>query len=275
MLTIVAVPVIIFGLMAFLRHTPLGTAVRACAQRRDRASLVGINVGQAQNLVWGIAAVLAATAMILRAGKYGLPLGASFAPAILLRALVAAALGRMENYTVMFAGATFLGVLETAILWNRDDSALIYPVMFVAVVGIFAFQRWQSTRADRQATGQWQEVRLVREIPRELAKLPEVDWVQWFAKVIGIAFLLWLPFGLGDGDTNFASAVMIFSIIAVSMVILTGWAGEVSLGQMGFVGIGAAAGPLSTSTFRWTSSSPSLLPGWWGQSCRWSSVSRR
>ena len=249
-LTVVAVPVIIFGLMTFLRHTPLGTAVRACAQRRDRASLVGINVGQAQNLVWGIAAVLAAIAMILRAGKYGLPLGATFAPAILLRALTAAALGRMENYTVMFAGATFLGVLETAILWNEDDSALIYPVIFVVVVGIFAFQRWQSTRADRQTTGQWREVRLVREIPRELAKLPEVDWVQWFAKVIGIGFLLWLPFGLGDGDTNFASAVMIFSIIAVSMVILTGWAGEVSLGQMGFVGIGAAAGAVVNFHFQ-------------------------
>ena len=34
---------------------------------------------------------------------------------------------------------------------------------------------------------------------------------------------------------------MIYAIIAVSLVILTGWAGEISLGQMAFVAIGSAA----------------------------------
>jgi branched-chain amino acid transport system permease protein len=41
---------------------------------------------------------------------------------------------------------------------------------------------------------------------------------------------------------NFAGIVVIFGIIAVSLVVLTGWAGQVSLGQMAFVGMGAAIG---------------------------------
>src|SRR5205807_999314 len=37
-----------------------------------------------------------------------------------------------------------------------------------------------------------------------------------------------------------ASVVVIYGIVAVSLVILTGWAGQISLGHWGFAGIGAA-----------------------------------
>ncbi len=53
--------------------------------------------------------------------------------------------------------------------------------------------------------------------------------------------VLLLPAILDERYTNLAAAVVIYSIIAVSLVILTGWAGEISLGQMAFVAIGSAA----------------------------------
>jgi branched-chain amino acid transport system permease protein len=43
------------------------------------------------------------------------------------------------------------------------------------------------------------------------------------------------------------SAIFIFSIIGVSLVVLTGWAGQISLGQVGFVAIGAAVSAKCTS----------------------------
>ena len=55
------------------------------------------------------------------------------------------------------------------------------------------------------------------------------------------SFLITLPFMLSEKDTNLAAAVVIYAIIAVSLVILTGWAGEISLGQVAFVAIGSAA----------------------------------
>ena len=57
-----------------------------------------------------------------------------------------------------------------------------------------------------------------------------------------------LPFMLSEKDTNLAAAVAIYAIIAVSLVILTGWAGEISLGQVAFVAIGAAAAGAPTCT---------------------------
>jgi branched-chain amino acid transport system permease protein len=261
LLAMIIVPVTIFGLMAFLNRTGVGTAVRASAQSRDRASLVGIDVRGTQNVVWIIAAVLAAVAMVLRAGMFGLPLGPAFGPAILLRALAVAVMGRMENYSVMFVGATFLGVLETAIIWNEDTAELIDPALFVIVVVVLLFHRRARGRAEAQAEGSWVEAASVKKVPRKLASLPEVQWGGWVAKIAMVLVLLWLPTALGDTDTNFAAAVMIYGVIAVSMVILTGWSGEISLGHMGFVAIGAAAGAIVNVHYQWDLTLTLLLAG--------------
>lgn len=261
LLAMIIVPLAIFGLIAFLNRTDVGTAVRASAQSRDRASLVGIDVRGTQNVVWIIAAVLAAVAMVLRAGMFGLPLGPAFGPAILLRALAVAVMGRMENYSVMFVGATFLGVLETAIIWNEDTAELIDPALFVIVVVVLLFQRRARGRAEAQAEGSWVEAASVKKVPRQLASLPEVQWGGWVAKLAMIGLLLWLPTALGDTDTNFASAVMIYGVIAVSMVILTGWSGEISLGQMGFVAIGAATAAVVNFHYQWDLTLTLMLAG--------------
>ncbi len=45
------------------------------------------------------------------------------------------------------------------------------------------------------------------------------------------------------------TALLIFAVIGMSLVVLTGWAGQLSLGQMGIVGVGAAVA--ATLTWRW------------------------
>src|SRR5262249_35268295 len=71
--------------------------------------------------------------------------------------------------------------------------------------------------------------------------LPEVKWTLRGLRVIFVGFLILLPFMLSEKDTNLAAAVAIYAIVAISLVLLTGWAGEISLGQIAFVAIGAAA----------------------------------
>jgi branched-chain amino acid transport system permease protein len=55
--------------------------------------------------------------------------------------------------------------------------------------------------------------------------------------------------------------VVIFVIIAISIVILTGWAGQVSLGQMSFVAFGAAVGAYATQTWHLDLSLALLIAG--------------
>ncbi len=242
LIAVVATVVTLLTLFAFLRFTDLGIALRASSQSADRASLLGVNVGIVHNVAWVAATLVAAVAMILRAGVLGLPLGPAFGPSVLFRALAAAVIGRMENFAVIFAAACGIGILETAILWNEGSTALLDPVLFVVVLGALLLQRRRREAPDEgQPVSSWDDAAKVPPVPRELAHLPEVRWAGRGIVAVAALGVLLLPAVLDDRYTNLAAAVVIYAIIAVSLVILTGWAGEISLGQMAFVAIGSAA----------------------------------
>jgi len=66
--------------------------------------LLGIPVRRLQSVVWGLAAALAYVALFLRVGVGGQILGRVLDPAVLLTALGAAVIGRMERMpTVVLA----------------------------------------------------------------------------------------------------------------------------------------------------------------------------
>ncbi|MFI5045618.1 MAG: ATP-binding cassette domain-containing protein [Acidimicrobiia bacterium] len=250
LLTVIITALCVLGLFLFMRFTSIGIALRASSESADRAGMLGVNVGFTHNVAWMIAALLAAISLIMRATLVGLPFGPALGPSLLLRALTAAVIARMERFTIMFVAGCGLGVVETVILWNKGEPTLVDPVMFVIVVGALLFQRrHKESRVEDQAVSSWQNAANVRQVPRELASLPEVKWVLRGLRVAFVAVLLVLPFWLGLRDTNLAAAVAIYAIIAISLVMLTGWAGEISLGQVAFVAIGAAAA--SAANVRW------------------------
>ena len=65
--------------------------------------------------------------------------------------------------------------------------------------------------------------------------------------VVLAAIALGLPPLLGEGRTVLAGALLAYGIVGMSLVVLTGWAGQVSLGQFGFVAIGAVVGGALTA----------------------------
>jgi ABC-type branched-subunit amino acid transport system ATPase component/ABC-type branched-subunit amino acid transport system permease subunit len=250
LLTVIFTLAAVVGLFVFMRYTNIGIALRASSESADRAGMLGVNVGFTQNVAWMIAAFLSALALIMRATLVGLPFGPALGPSLLLRALTAAVIARMERFWIMFIAGCGLGVVETVVLWNRGEPTLVDPVIFFIVVGALLFQRrHKESRVEDQAVSSWQNAANVRPVPRELAALPEVKWVLRGLRIAFVVFLVALPFFLGLRDTNLAAAVAIYSIIAISLVLLTGWAGEISLGQVAFVAIGAAAA--SAANVRW------------------------
>ncbi|MEN3271723.1 MAG: branched-chain amino acid transport system permease protein livM, partial [Actinomycetota bacterium] len=259
-LAMIVVPFVIVGLGALLRYTDIGIAIRASAESADRASMLGVPVARVRLVVWVLATVLATVAMLLRAGIVGLPIGSVLGPAILLRALAAAVIGRMERLPTIFFAAVGLGILESAVFFNRGDALLVSPIVFVVLIVALAIQHRDGV-ARFVETSSWRTAAEVRPIPRELAVLPEVRWGR---RAIGgglLAVALVLPAVLGDGDVNRAAGVLIFGIVAVSLVVLTGWAGQVSLGQVGFMGVGAAVGGAATAVWGWDLSLALLAGG--------------
>src|SRR5205085_4252129 len=89
----------------------------------------------------------------------------------------------------------------------------------------------------------------------------EVRLVRYGLGIAFVVFLVSLPAWLNQSRVNLAAAIVIFGIIGLSLVVLTGWAGQVSLGQMAFVGFGAAIGGALTSRLGWDLSLAVLVAG--------------
>lgn len=246
----VAVPLCILVLGAFYRYTRIGVAVRASAESAERAALLGVPVKRIQTIVWVIATVLSFVAVFLRAGIVGLPFGQLLGPSILVRALAATVIGRMEKMPMILAASIGLGILESAIIFDTGEAVLVDPIMFVIITGALLLQRKRkAARGDE--TSNWQAATDFRPVPRELRGLPEVRW--GVRAVLGtvIAATLALPLVMDEADISLATVIVVMATVAVSLVVLTGWAGQVSLGQIGFLGVGAAVGGWLTTTWTW------------------------
>ncbi|MEY2476041.1 MAG: branched-chain amino acid transport system permease protein livM [Actinomycetota bacterium] len=246
LLILIVVPIVMLGLAAFFRYTRVGIAVRASAESADRAALLGVPVKRVQTLVWVIAAGLSALAVLLRLPIQGVSIGAALGPALLLRALAAAVLGRMEMPRT-FAFALILGMMEQAVLFVTGRTLIVDAVMFFLIIGGLVLQRrGLVSRAEDVGASSWTAIREVRPIPKELRSEPLIRGVLIGGAVLAAVALLILPLAMGPSDVNLLGVGLIFAMVILSLALLTGWAGQISLGHLAFTAFGAAvAGTLA------------------------------
>ena len=241
-LAIVMVPLVIAALAWFLNRTHIGVAVRACSESADRASLLGVPVRRVNMVVWAVASLLATVAVILRAGVVGLPIGSALGLSVLVRTLAAAAIGRMERMPTIVGASLVLGIVESAVVWHTGRSDIVDLVVFIAILVALLVQRSGiASRAEEAAMSTWTALREVRPVPPELRRMPEVVWTRR-ALFVGITvFAIFVPSIFGVAKINLAIFLCAYLIIALSLLVLTGWAGQISLGQFAFVGVGSTS----------------------------------
>ena len=251
LIALVVAPLLIAGLAGFLRLTDTGTAVRAAADRPDRAAALGIPVRRLEAQVWTLASLLSFVSVCLTAGVTNLPFGVGTGLAIVLRAMAALVIGRMTHMVVIAVTAVSLGLLETGIRWNTGDVALVAPILAALIIANLLIQRRGATRADRDDSASFAATTEVRRVPTAVARLGVVRLARWAVGAALAVLVVIGPLALGTNGQLKAGVVVVFAIIGTSVVVLTGWSGQVSLGQMVFVGVGAAVGAWCTVEHGW------------------------
>jgi branched-chain amino acid transport system permease protein len=249
LMVLIVVPMVLIALGLFFRFTSMGMAMRATAENADRALLLGIPVRRLQSLVWGLAALLAFIALWLRVGVGGQVLGIALDPSVLLTALGAAVIGRMERMPTTVLAAIGLGIVGQAAVFHFDQfQSMSIAIRALIIAVALLWQRGDVTsRLTSSATSTWQATREVRRVPTELRRVPAVRGAYVAMGALLVAGLIAIPAFLPEDKVRISTTIAIFAIICLSLVILTGWAGQVSLGQMGFVGLaGAFAGTFAT-----------------------------
>ncbi|MCI3949567.1 MAG: ABC-type branched-chain amino acid transport system, permease component, partial [Acidimicrobiales bacterium] len=239
-LALVVTPVAVAVVATFLRASDAGVAIRASADDADRASLLGIPVFRLHTVVWAGAAALAFTTVFLRGGILGLPTGTELGLSVLLRALVALLLGRLTNLTAVTTSAVALGVLELGIAWEHEVQ-LVDPILGLVVLVALLLQRRSAGRGDDGGEASaWRAAEEVRPVPPALAGLRVVRWGRWALAAAALGIAAVLPFVLSVDRSLKGSALLIYAVLGLSLVLLSGWGGAVSLGHVAFFAIGAA-----------------------------------
>ena len=227
--TLVIAAAVALGLRLIMFRTRAGVTMRAVVDQRGLATLVGAHPARSSMLSWALGSSLAALAGILLAPV--LQLNVQALTLLVVNAYAAAMVGRLRSVPLTFVGALILGLAESyAVGYLPSDGLfanvrLAIPTMMLFIVLLLLPEvrlRSGSTVAARMP-------RLVSLRTSLLAGGALVVGAWAFAAVASDATLTDVAPGLALG------------LIALSMVPLTGWAGQVSLCQMTFAGMGAFA----------------------------------
>jgi ABC-type branched-subunit amino acid transport system ATPase component/ABC-type branched-subunit amino acid transport system permease subunit len=243
-------PILVIGFAGFLRYTRFGLALRATASNPTTARTLGIHAARMSMLSWVIASMFAAFTAILVFPTRGFSGGEPFGPALLLRALAAGVVARMTSLPVALGAGVVIGVVEQ-VLYDQvktrgAPSLFVFLVLFVALL----VQRRGDTRSREQES--WASVATTAAVrlPAELARRLRVAGTG--ALVLLVVLLILLPTVISNADAEGVAAVLGLSVVALSVGVVTGLGGHLSLGQFAFAGIGAATClQVGTGTDNW------------------------
>ncbi len=239
-LILVVVPLVGVGLSLFLTRSRYGIAIRASAESSDRALLLGIPVRRLNTMVWVVAAGMAGVGTLLRLPIQGVTIGAVLGPVLILRALAAAVIGRMESLPVTFAAAVLLGIIQQAVFFETGTTVVSDAVLFGIILVALVLQKGGAERARLTGVATWTSLKEVRPIPRELRGLPEIRLGIPIVTTLIAAALIFVPLGWNGSRVNLFTIGIISAITICSLLVLTGFAGQISLGQLSLVAMGSA-----------------------------------
>lgn len=229
-------PFAVLAIGLFLKFSRFGLAMRAASGNPEAARMTGIFASRMSSLAWGLAGALAAFSAILTSPTQN-NAGDSFGPSLLLVALTGAVIARMQSLPVAVIAGIGIGVVEQLILWNFAQAGLAQMALFVIILVALLVQRQRGGRSEDK--GAWAAVQAARPLPPAIRRVPSVRAMVPLTVAISLAFFALLPLLVNNAAAAKLTAGFAFVVIAISVGIITGLGGQLSLGQFAIGAIGA------------------------------------
>ncbi len=229
LLTIVLSGLVAGGLFLLLNRTRIGTAMRASVDNPDLLQLYGGRPQLVSALAWAIGTSLAALAGILLTPVIGLDY--YDLTLLVINAYAAAMLGRLTSLPLTFAGAMGLGLLQSyAVGFLPGGGSMaglraVVPTLFLFVVIVMLPQA---------------QLRIGQVKGLVSAPLPSLRR-QGTAGVALVVVVAAATLAMGGSTLLLAGTAATYAMVMLSLVLLTGYGGHVSLAQFTFAGVGALA----------------------------------
>jgi branched-chain amino acid transport system permease protein len=222
-------------LFVFLRYTKLGWAVRATALDRDAARQMGVDTDAVNRTVFAIAGALGGLSGLM-VGMYYNHIDTAMSFQATLKGVVAQVIGGMGSVPGAILGSLLLGLIESwgvALFGSSYRNLFAFALLLLILVlrpnGLFASSR---QTPPEPLTGTFIA-------PSRAIRVP--PWVV-AAGALGAAALPLvpnIPYVLQTLTNGW-----LYAILALSLTLVAGTVGQISLGHAGFLAIGAYASAL-------------------------------
>ena len=210
-----------------LTRLRIGIAMRAAVDDRSLSTLNGARPNRVSMLAWAMGTSLAALGGILIAPN--IALDAPSLSLLIVSAYAAAIFGRLRSLPLTFLGAVVVGLTEGYLTGYLPQNQYL-PGLRIASPAIILFVVLLALPNPRL------RVRMTRS--REYFPMPTVKGALGFAVAVASLGVV-LATTLSDPDLLTYGRVFPIGIVALSLVPLVGFAGQISLCQLSFAGIGA------------------------------------
>jgi sulfate-transporting ATPase len=232
---IVAITLVVtFGLWAWTRYTRVGMAISASAENERAVQTMGWSPDRLSALTWVLGGMLAAVAAVLAAPGTGLS-ATTFTIVVTVAGLGAALLGGFESFPLTLLGGLIIGVGEAMSTryggditkWLHQDVIQgldRFPAFLVIIIVVVIRGRGLPLRSH---------------VAERLPKLG-TGQISMRAVLLSAAALFVLLFGvMNDAWAEATYVSLAGGVMILSIVVLTGYAGQISLAQWALAGIGA------------------------------------
>jgi ABC-type branched-subunit amino acid transport system ATPase component/ABC-type branched-subunit amino acid transport system permease subunit len=240
-LTLVVAPLVALGLQLLFTRTELGRTIRAASSNPEAARLAGISVRKVSTLVWVIAGVLSTLTAVLQAPSRATIDVSQLGPTLLVRGLAAALLAGMVDFRLAFLAGIGLGVAEEMTLFKvgtkASDLVVFVAILVAVVLRAPALARGARTGDDRVTEPRSRQPLSVRLQGVRVAR--QLDRGTWVLLALALALLPVLPGLRSSGQAQSLTIIVGVAIAALGITLLTGWAGQISLGHFALLGVGA------------------------------------
>jgi sulfate-transporting ATPase len=235
--------VLAFALWAIYSRSLFGLATSAVSENRRVAAIAGWAPARIELVNYLIAGFLSALAAILLAPI--VTLNAAILSVAVLPALAAALVGRFSSFGITVGAALVIGVLQSELTLFQPDIAKAWQVSAPSLTGLPQAVPLLIILVVAVASGR---ARPARGEMNARLPLPGSGRVAWVPLVLALVVGVVLVFSA----RSYSDALMTtfgVGIIIASVVVVSGYAGQLSLCQYALAGFGAWAAARSASSF--------------------------
>ncbi|MHB8669095.1 MAG: ABC transporter permease subunit [Acidimicrobiales bacterium] len=242
LLILIVAPLAAALLALFVRRSKVGMAVRAAAENSDAAQLAGVPVRRISLVMWSLTGLLAGVSAILVGPTRPIVTQVALGPQLLVRGLAAAMIAGLVSMPRAFAAGVSIGLIEAVVEWNYPTGGTVEVVLFAVILISLLARKGMGTNARGGDVSSWSLSGKLAELHPRLANRIDVRILR--GAVVGVAIVVGVLVALPASNAHrvLMSSVLLFACMGLSLVVLTGFAGQVSLGQFAFVGLGALVG---------------------------------